>query len=137
MGLILDSSILITVERKGRNAYQAIEEIARRASGEPLAVSVITIAELAHDIARSDSPARAAMRRQFLNELQAVLPVHPVTAAIALRVGLIDGGSTAKGVRIPFSDLLIGVTALELGYQVATKNLRRFQLIPGLKIVSF
>jgi predicted nucleic acid-binding protein len=37
---------------------------------------------------------------------------------------------------LPLSDLLIGVTALDLGYSVATANLRHFQMIPGLKIIS-
>jgi predicted nucleic acid-binding protein len=137
VGLILDSSILIATERKGLNAYQALEHLTRHAAGEQLAVSVITIAELAHGIARSNSSQRAAARRQFLTELTFALPVQPVTAEIALRAGLMDGNSTTKGVRIPFSDLLIGVTALELGYKVATLNLRHFQLIPDLQIVSF
>lgn len=137
MGLILDSSILIATERKGLNAYQALKDLTRYAADEQLAISVITIAELAHGIARSNSPERAAMRRQFLTELNVALPVQPVTTEIALRAGLMDGDSTAKGIRIPFSDLLIGVTALELGYKVATLNPRHFQLIPNLQIVSF
>ncbi|WP_058189535.1 PIN domain-containing protein [Terracidiphilus gabretensis] len=137
MGLVLDSSILIPAERKGMNAYQALAELARLAAGEQLAISVITIAELAHGIARSNSPERATIRRQFLNELSLALPVQPVAAEIALRAGLMDGDRTARGIRIPFSDLLIGVTALELGYKVATENMRHFQLIPDLSIVSF
>lgn len=55
------------------------------------------------------------MRRQFLNELMTALPVHPVTVSIALRAGQIDGENAAQGVRLALSDLLIGVTALELG----------------------
>jgi predicted nucleic acid-binding protein len=55
---------------------------------------------------------------------------------IALRVGQIDGENQAKGIRIPLADLLIGVTALELGYSVATGNLRHFQLIPGLSVMQ-
>jgi predicted nucleic acid-binding protein len=137
VGLILDSSILIPAERKGMNAYQTLAELAKHAAGEQLAISLVTIAELAHGIARSNSPERAAMRRQFLNELSLALPVQLVTAEIALRAGLLDGNRTARGIRIPFSDLLIGVTALELGYRVATENLRHFQLIPDLSIVSF
>lgn len=39
-------------------------------------------------------------------------------------MGQIDGENQAKGVRLPLSDLLIGVMALELGYSVATGNLR-------------
>jgi predicted nucleic acid-binding protein len=38
---------------------------------------------------------------------------------------------------IPFADLLIGVTALELGFSVLTVNLRHFRLIPGLKVEQF
>ena len=63
------------------------------------------------------------------------LPIHPVTVPIALRVGQIDGESQAKGVRVPLADLLIGGTALELEYGVATANLRHFQKIPGLTVV--
>jgi predicted nucleic acid-binding protein len=64
------------------------------------------------------------------------VPVHPVTVPVALRAGQIDGENTAKGVRLALADLLIGVTALELGYRVATGNLRHFQMVPGLEIVS-
>jgi predicted nucleic acid-binding protein len=65
------------------------------------------------------------------------LPVHPVTVPIALRTGQIDGENQAKGIRLPLSDLLIGATALELGYSVATGNLRHFEMIPGLTLVRF
>jgi predicted nucleic acid-binding protein len=75
-------------------------------------------------------------RQQYLDELIVVSPVQPISVAIALRAGQIDGESTARGVRLPISDLLIGATALELGYKVATSNLRHFQLVPGLEIVS-
>ena len=137
MGLILDSSVLIAAERKGSNARQVLSEIAGRAAGEDVALSVVTLIELAHGAARADTAERKTMRRQFLQELTTALPVHPVTVPIALRAGQIDGESTAKGVRIALSDLLIGVTALELGYRVATANVRHFQMIPGLEIVSF
>ena len=133
MGLILDSSVLIAAERKGSNARQVLSEIAGRAAGEDVALSVVTLIELAHGAARADTAERKTMRRQFLQELTTALPVHPVTVPIALRAGQIDGESTAKGVRIALSDLLIGVTALELGYRVATANVRHFQMVPGLK----
>ena len=107
-----------------------------RAAGEDVAVSVITLIELAHGVARANTPERKATRRQFLNELTTVLPVHPVTASVALRAGEIDGEIAAQGVRVALSDLLIGITALELGYRVATANVRHFQMVPGLGIVS-
>jgi len=137
MGLILDSSVLIAAERKGSNARQVLSEIAGRAAGEDVALSVVTLIELAHGAARADTAERKTMRQQFLQELTTALPAHPVTVPVALRAGQIDGESTAKGVRIALSDLLIGVTALELGYRVATANVRHFQMVPGLEIVSF
>jgi predicted nucleic acid-binding protein len=52
--------------------------------------------------------------------LLTALPIYPVTVPLALRVGQIDGENQSKGIRLPLSDLLIGVTALELDYSVAT-----------------
>jgi tRNA(fMet)-specific endonuclease VapC len=48
MGLILDSSVLIAAERKGSNARQVLSEIAGRAAGEEVALSVVTLIELAY-----------------------------------------------------------------------------------------
>jgi predicted nucleic acid-binding protein len=50
--------------------------------------------------------------------------------------GKIDGEQQAQGIRIPFQDLLIGATALDLGYAVVTGNPRHFQMIPGLTVIS-
>lgn len=78
MGLILDSSVLIAAERKGQNARQALTEIALHAAGEDVALSVITLIELAHGAARADTLQRKATRLQFVNELITALPVHPL-----------------------------------------------------------
>jgi predicted nucleic acid-binding protein len=84
---------------------------------------------------RSSTLERRDKPQRFLDELMSALPIHPVTMAVALRAGRIDGQSQAKGIRIPLSDLLIGVTALELGYGVGTHNIRHFQLIPDLNVI--
>ena len=137
MGLILDSSVLITAERQGQNARQMLAAISGKAGNTDIAVSVVTLIELAHGAARADTSLRKEKRLQFIQELLTALPIHPVTVPVALRVGQIDGENQAKGVRLPLADLLIGVTALELGYSVATGNLRHFQMIPGLSVVQF
>jgi predicted nucleic acid-binding protein len=136
MGLILDSSVLIKAERQGQNARQMLTAISRIAGNSDIAISVVTLIELAHGAARADTVERKAKRQQFIQELLTALPIHPVTTSVALRVGQIDGENQAKGVRLPLADLLIGVTALELGYSVATGNLRHFQLIPGLPVTQ-
>lgn len=129
--------MLIAAERKNKHARNALAEIALRAAGEDVVVSVVTLIELAHGIARSDTSERKALRQRFLNELVDALPVHPVSVPIALWAGRIDGENAARGVRLALANLLIGVTALDLGYRVATGNVRHFQMVPGLDIVSF
>ncbi len=37
---------------------------------------------------------------------------------------------------VPFGDLLIGATALSLGFSVLTVNLRHFRFIPDLQILQ-
>ncbi len=54
--------------------------------------------------------------------------VHPVTFEIAQLAGRIEGEQAARGVSIAFEDLLIGTTALHLGYSVATLNVRHFPI---------
>jgi predicted nucleic acid-binding protein len=49
--------------------------------------------------------------------------------------GRIDGEETAKGTIIPISDLLVGATALSLGYSILTINARHFRMIPGLNVI--
>ncbi len=136
MGVILDSSILITAERQGNNARQMLAAISSRLGNTEIALSVLTLLELAHGAARADTAKRKASREQFIQELLMALPVPPVTAAIALRTGQIDGLNQARGVRLSLADLLIGVTALELGYGVATRNVRHFRMISDLSVVE-
>jgi predicted nucleic acid-binding protein len=136
MGLILDSSVLITAERDGQNARQTLVAISSKVGNAEIGISVVTLVELAHGAARADTSQRKAKRQQFIQELLLALPVHPVTVPIALRTGRLDGENQAKGTRVPLSDLLIGATALELGYSVATGNLRHFRMISGLDVIQ-
>jgi len=136
MGLILDSSLLIAGERQGRNARQMLTMISGVTGDIEIALSVVTLLELAHSAARANNPERRSNREQFIQELLTALPIHSITIPIALRAGQIDAECQAKGIRIPLSDLLIGVTALELGFGLATLNARHFQMIPGLTITS-
>lgn len=136
MGLILDSSVLVAAERQGKNARQMLAAISAKTGDTEIAVSVVTLIELAHGVARANTPERKAQRRQFLQELQIALPIHLITASLAVRAEEIDGENQARGVRLPLSDLLIGVTALELGCSLATANVRHFQMIPGLTVMQ-
>ncbi|MGB8592992.1 MAG: PIN domain-containing protein [Candidatus Acidiferrales bacterium] len=136
MGLILDSSVLVAAERQGQNARQMLASVAQRVTETEIGISVVTLIELAHGAARANTPERKAKRQKFIEELQTAMPIHPVTVPLALRTGKIDGENQARGVQVALPDLLIGVTALELGYSVGTANLRDFQRVPGLTVVQ-
>jgi predicted nucleic acid-binding protein len=58
----------------------------------------------------------------------------PLTFEIARRAARVDGEAKRQGAVIPFQDLVIGVTALEFDYAVATHNVRHFQMIPNLTV---
>jgi hypothetical protein len=56
----------------------------REATGDlPIVICSLTVAELAHGIYRADTPDRSRMRRKFLDELKAQIPIHPITDATA------------------------------------------------------
>src|SRR5262249_9711701 len=135
-GLMLDSTAAVAAERQGKNARQLLEAVVLETGDDGIALSVLTVLELAHGITRADTAERRERRQRFLDDLLTGVPIQPVTAPIALRAGRIDGESQARGVCIPLSDLLIGASALELDYGVGTANVRHFQLIPGLNVVK-
>ncbi len=84
MGLILNSSAAVAAERQGMNAKQLLLSIRAQTGDDDVAVSVITLLELAHGIVRSDTPQRHEKRQRFLEEPMSVLPPHGITAAVAL-----------------------------------------------------
>ena len=136
MGLILDSSIVIAAERRGDTPEQLVEQAIRWAGNQEAALSSIGLTELVHGIYRANSEQARLRRQSFVEELRAALTVYPYTDETALLAGQIDGEQAARGIVIPFPDLLIGATALSLNFSVLTTNLRHFKLIPGLDVVS-
>ena len=135
MGLILDSSVLIAAERQGKNARQVLTAIREHIGETEVGISVVTLIELAHGAARADTPQRRLKRPKFIEELISAMPVYPVTVAIVLRAGQLDGENQARGLRFALPDLLIGVTGLELGYSVGTSNVRHLGDVPGLSVL--
>ena len=136
MGLILDSSVVIAAERRGETVEQLIERVITTTGDQEAALSAIGLTELIHGIYRAQSPQIRQRRESFITELLADLTVYPYTKETALLAGEIDGEQQGRGVVIPFSDLLIGATALSLGFKVLTVNLRDFERIPGLLLMQ-
>ncbi len=136
MGLIFDSSVVIDAERRGETVERLIERIIHSTGDQEAALSTVGLTEIVHGIYRSSTPQIRSHREEFLNELLADLTIYPYTQETALLAGRLDGEQQARGVTIPFADLLIGATALLLGYSILTINPRHFRLIPGLSVVE-
>src|SRR5580700_5601422 len=135
LGLVLDSSVLIAAERKKFTTPEAVRKVREQAGDVAIVICSLTVAELAHGIYRADTPERSRMRRQFLDELKAHVPIHPVTESTAEIIARIGAAQAAKGITLPLADLIIGACALELDYAIGTTNVRDFNRIPGPNII--
>jgi len=107
------------------------------AGDQEAALSAVGLTELIHGLYRGNTPAIRLRRESFLDELLADLTVYPYTKQTALLAGKLDGEQQSRGVVIPFADLLIGATALSIGFSVLTANARHFRQVPGLSVVLF
>ncbi|MDE3198680.1 MAG: PIN domain-containing protein [Acidobacteriota bacterium] len=135
MGLILDTGVLIAAERRGQAVSDLLRSIREHTGQDQLAMSAISAMELAHGIWRADSDVRAKLRRLFLDEVYAAIPVLPFTRETAERAARIDVENRRRGKLIALAALQIGATALELGYSVATGNARHFEMIPDVNVI--
>ena len=129
--------MVIAAERRGDTVEQLIEKIVKATGDQEAALSAVGLTELIHGLYRAQTPEIRQRRESFLNELLTDLTVYPYTKETALLAGKIDREQRSRGVVIPFGDLLMGATALSLGFKVLTGNLRDFQRIPGLTVMQF
>jgi predicted nucleic acid-binding protein len=136
MGLILDTSILIAYERRGETIQDILRRTQTTQRESEAGISAISAVELTHGIYRAREVVHRERRRTFTQDAFAGLVVHPVSLTIAELAGRIEGEQAAIGVSIAIEDLIIGATALHLGFDVVTLNEKHFRLIPGLNTVT-
>lgn len=136
MGLLVDTNVLISFERKRITANEMLQALQASYGNAEIAVSSISALELAHGIARAKTLPLHMQRRTFLDDMYLYLSMIPVSNEIAERAGMIEGKLAIQGLAVDLADLLIGVTALQLDYAVLTHNTRHFELIPGLEVVA-
>ncbi len=134
---MLDSSVVIAAERRRDTVAAMLEQIVAATNDQRAVLSAVGLTELVHGIYRAQTIEARSRRDAFLRELLGDVEVYPYTKETALLAGKIDGEQQRRGVTIPFPDLLIGATALEVGYSLLTVNARHFQMIPGLTVVPF
>lgn len=131
MGTLIDSSVLIAAERRTLD----LDDTLGAHGDEPAAIASITASELLHGVHRAATAAQRQRREAFVERLLAVLPVFPFDLVTARIHASLWAGLAAKGASVGSHDLLIGATAIALGYRVTTRDRRSFGKIPGLEVV--
>jgi predicted nucleic acid-binding protein len=130
MGVIVDTSTLIGMERRGTPPDALLDVVI----DEPLAMASITLSELMVGMLRANSLARRVSRERFLDRTLTLLKVLPFDADRARIHAVVVTSLTAQGQFINTHDMLIAATALSLGYGVLTHNVRDFGRVPGLVV---
>ena len=129
MGRVIDSTLLVAAER-GQVDLQGLR---RRHAGEPFVLAAITASELLEGVHRADTEARRIGREGFVETLLRALRVIPFDLTIA-RVHARLRARIPRNRQIGAHDLMIGATAVALGYAVLTRDRRSFPRIPDLRV---
>lgn len=121
---LLDTSVVIDLERIDQHDLPA-----------ELAVSAVTMAELAAGPHATEDPDERARRQDRLQRAEATFEPLPVDAAVARAYGRVyaaaaSGGRKARGRRS--LDLLIAATALAAGLPLYTRNPGDFPDLVGV-----
>ena len=99
-----------------------------------MAISSITLAELAHGVEKSADQARnLAVVEDFVSRLN----VLPYDDRAAWQYGLIRAALEQKGTPIGDNDLHIAGHARSLGLIIVTNNLREFERVPGISVENW
>lgn len=131
MGLIIDTGVLIAIERR-----KAPTLLARWESYGSGCISAVTCSELLVGAHKADTPERRAQRAAFVENILETFVVLEFDLAAARAHALILA-QLPKGAEAHAHDLLIGATAVRHGMPVLTSNRKDFEQISGLTVLDF
>ena len=101
---------------------------------EIFGLSVISVAELLQGVHRANSMKSRLKRSAYVEKIIELFPIYAFEMSIARIYAELWSDLSKKGIQIGAHDLIIGSTALSLGFSVATYNIRHFERVEGLKI---
>ena len=134
MGLVVDTSALIALERTGTTWDRALG----RHANEPVALPAVVYGELLVGVALAGNRKRAASRRRRIDALVAVTGIVEFDAAIAEQWAELFALLSRRGRLIPSNDLAVAATARHLGFGVLVgpQDERHFREVPDLSLVQ-
>ncbi len=132
MGLILDSSVIISAER-GRFDLGGLLTAYR---DEPTRITSITASELLHGWERAQAGKRRDRRKQFIENVLRILPSIPLDLDTARVHARLWARLEQQGNIIGAHDLLIAATCVQEDDALATLNEEEFSRIPELTVID-
>ena len=142
MGTLLDTTVFIELERAVRRLQPAgaMAEVSRRLEDqlgpdEEVGIAAITASELLHGVHRA-SPEHRARREAFVEAVLAAFPPLPFGLLAARAHARIWADLAGAGQDVGAHDRLVAATAITAGWRVGTANLRHFDRIAGLDVLT-
>jgi len=114
VGLVLDTSALIAVERTATSLEAALGE----AGSERAVIPAVVYAELMVGVLLADTESRALGRRARIEAIVARCPIVDFDRAVADRWASLFAELSRSGRMIPANDLAVAATARHLDYSV-------------------
>ena len=127
MKAIIDTNVLSEARRPG--GHPGVKRYLMQADEDDLFISVITLGELSHGIAKLEPSARQAELERWLAATERLFDSRllPITRDVAVRWGRLTVQCARRGYAIGQSDALIAATAVEHDLAVLTRNVRHFE----------
>jgi tRNA(fMet)-specific endonuclease VapC len=130
MTYLLDTNICIYIINE--QPAQVLQRVIQ-AGRDSLAISTVTVAELAFGVAKSTRADSRAKLENFLSKF----PILDWDQNAAWVYGNVRKNLEAKGQRIGERDLLLACQALALDATMVTNNIREFERVEGLKLENW
>ena len=136
MGLLIDTSAVVALERGAGAGAAAGSSWEGALSDEPVAVPSIVYAELLVGVRLAGSPERAASRQKKIDALMARAPVIEFGSEAAERWAHLFADLRRAGTLIPSHDLVVAATALNIGFGVLVgpSDEGHFRSVQGLRV---
>jgi tRNA(fMet)-specific endonuclease VapC len=142
VGTLLDTTVFIQLERElsrvpVNHAMAEMDARLERELGadEEVGMAAITASELLHGVHRADRTRRAG-REAFVEAVIVAFPPLPFDLPCARAHARLWADLPASGSDVGPHDRLVAATAVATGWRVATANVRHFERIAGVHVVS-
>jgi predicted nucleic acid-binding protein len=131
--MIFDTSIWVGLA----SGQISSRSVLKAAKDEQVYISVISLGELSFGVESCADPATRMLRIRYLRSLEQ-RPVLDVSSLAASAFGILAAymKQSGRSPRTRVNDVWIAAQAIENDYALLTANLKDFQGLPGLRVVS-